>query len=341
MGMFDLRCAVSGLPTSWTRNEDEDIESTCSQVLLEEVDGLWLPLTPPISGVYDNYGRIELWESMVSDHNTHVCDRLDALRTSGKLTLSRPEEFKKKTVETELYMDGSRRRRPRLNAWMTTSAEWEPAMHIADRPVRAMVYVDVAADAVKTALTLRARDPHETQLRDSTAPGAREVLADWFEEKGRVALARFIRAIARRGTFGVFGAPHASFDLDGFLSLLEWIVERPNGLRPTELDDAGQFSEEEEETFAREAAVLDPLLEKLVAERLPDSVARWRAEGLLSTKPAAQVSGRPYRASERFVVGDVVSHPTFGLGVVEELKAPNKVVIVFGLERKTLVHARQ
>lgn len=339
MGMFDLRCAVSGLPTSWTRN-DEGTTSTCSQVLLEEVDGLWLPLTPPVHGAYDHYGRVEVWESMVTDHATHVCERLDALRTSGALKLKDPDDFKKRTTETELFMDGSRRRRPRINAWMSAGAEWEPALHHDGRPVRAMLYLDLAAEAVKTSLTLRQRDPYELELRRATAPGAREVLADWFEEQGRSALARLVRALSRRGTFGAFGEPHPSFELDGFLPVLECIAERPSGLRPTVLEDAGQFSPEEEETFAKEAAVLDPLLEKLVAERLPGSVERWRAEGLFTANRGPQVRGRPYSARERFAVGEVVSHPVFGLGVVEELKAPNKVVITFGLDRKTLVHAR-
>jgi hypothetical protein len=167
------------------------------------------------------------------------------------------------------------------------------------------------------------------------------VLADWFEEKGRCALATHLRALGRRGHFGVFGPAPATFELDGFLSLLEWVVERPHGLRPTHLDDTGQWSEEEEEALACEAAALDPLLEKLVAARYPEAIEGWRAAALLPKARHAQVSGRPYRANERFALGEVVEHPTFGLGVVEELRAPNKVVIVFGIDRKTLVHARQ
>ena len=46
---------MSGLPTTWAGWEDPK----CSMLLLEEVGGRWFPLTPPVTGLYDSYGRIE------------------------------------------------------------------------------------------------------------------------------------------------------------------------------------------------------------------------------------------------------------------------------------------
>src|SRR5437868_7662123 len=101
MGMFDVRCAVSGLSTQCTRSEENGTESTCSMVLLEEVDGLWLPFTPPVSGAYGHYGNVEVPIRMVNEHTDQVCDRLDALRKSGALVLKHPERFDKEKTRTE------------------------------------------------------------------------------------------------------------------------------------------------------------------------------------------------------------------------------------------------
>jgi hypothetical protein len=304
-------------------------------VLLEEVEGLWLPFTPPVTGAYDHYGHVEVWIQQVNEHTDHVVERLDALRASGALVLKEGERFDKKKTETELYLDGSRRRIPKITTWLSmTNAFERDAITIEGRSVMPLVYVDQAADAIQTSLRLRARDPHEVSLSTATAPGSREVYADWLEEKGRTALARHVRALAKRGSFGKFGKAHPSVDVRAFEGLMEWLVERPSGLRPTPEDHHGQFGDEEEGAFAREAASIDPLLAKLVKATYPE------LEGVVVATAAPQVAGRAYKASERFSVGEVVSHPTFGLGVVEELRAPNKVVITFGVERKVLVHAR-
>jgi hypothetical protein len=47
MGLFDLRCALSGLSTRSSAGSD------CSMLLLEEVDGMAVPLLVPLSGRYD------------------------------------------------------------------------------------------------------------------------------------------------------------------------------------------------------------------------------------------------------------------------------------------------
>jgi len=48
---------------------------------------------------------------------------------------------------------------------------------------------------------------------------------------------------------------------------------------------------------------------------------------------------RPYKASERFAVGERVEHPTFGQGVVE-LSEPGKMTVFFAVGRKVLVQAK-
>jgi hypothetical protein len=53
------------------------------------------------------------------------------------------------------------------------------------------------------------------------------------------------------------------------------------------------------------------------------------------SKPA-----RPYRASEKFEVGDRVDHPNFGQGVVE-ISEPGKVTIFFATGRRVLVQSKE
>ncbi|MBE7450598.1 MAG: hypothetical protein HS111_17370 [Kofleriaceae bacterium] len=48
---------------------------------------------------------------------------------------------------------------------------------------------------------------------------------------------------------------------------------------------------------------------------------------------------RTYKASERFVVGERVEHPTFGQGVVEVIE-PGKMTVFFAVGRKMLVQAK-
>jgi hypothetical protein len=47
-----------------------------------------------------------------------------------------------------------------------------------------------------------------------------------------------------------------------------------------------------------------------------------------------------YATTERFKPGDLIRHPTFGLGLVTALKEMNKIEVVFGDGAKTLVHKR-
>ena len=48
---------------------------------------------------------------------------------------------------------------------------------------------------------------------------------------------------------------------------------------------------------------------------------------------------RPYRASEKFVVGDRIEHPSFGQGVIE-ISEPGKITVFFATGRRVLVQAK-
>jgi hypothetical protein len=48
---------------------------------------------------------------------------------------------------------------------------------------------------------------------------------------------------------------------------------------------------------------------------------------------------RPYRASEKFEVGDRVDHPTFGQGVIE-ISEPGKITVFFGTGRRVLAQSK-
>jgi len=50
---------------------------------------------------------------------------------------------------------------------------------------------------------------------------------------------------------------------------------------------------------------------------------------------------RAYRVTERFEPGDTIQHPTLGEGVVQAEGGPSKIYVLFGDERKVLVHGRE
>jgi hypothetical protein len=51
-------------------------------------------------------------------------------------------------------------------------------------------------------------------------------------------------------------------------------------------------------------------------------------------------SAKSYSPKEKFVVGDVVTHPTFGVGVATTLKDSTKVEILFEEGPRVLIHGR-
>jgi hypothetical protein len=61
-------------------------------------------------------------------------------------------------------------------------------------------------------------------------------------------------------------------------------------------------------------------------------------DALLSVRSAAEA--RVYTPSDRYVVGDLLSHPSFGLGAVSGLPAPGKIEVIFRDSCKLLMHER-
>jgi hypothetical protein len=50
---------------------------------------------------------------------------------------------------------------------------------------------------------------------------------------------------------------------------------------------------------------------------------------------------RPFRPSDTYEVGDRITHPSFGEGVVQLVRGPTKIEVLFGVGAKTLVHGRR
>jgi hypothetical protein len=61
-------------------------------------------------------------------------------------------------------------------------------------------------------------------------------------------------------------------------------------------------------------------------------------DALLQVRPASEA--RTYVPSERYVVGDLLSHPSFGLGAVSALPAPGKIEVIFRDASRLLLHER-
>jgi hypothetical protein len=72
------------------------------------------------------------------------------------------------------------------------------------------------------------------------------------------------------------------------------------------------------------------------APRAQKVVARFDAPAVAADLSKAV---RTYKATERFLVGERVEHPTFGTGVVESLE-PGRMTVFFASGRKVLVQAK-
>jgi len=60
----------------------------------------------------------------------------------------------------------------------------------------------------------------------------------------------------------------------------------------------------------------------------------------VSALQARAHEARAYAPAQTFKVGDVVRHPTFGLGLVQATPAPQKIDVRFASGGKLLVHAK-
>ena len=92
----------------------------------------------------------------------------------------------------------------------------------------------------------------------------------------------------------------------------------------------------------------DDEVEEPVAKKKPRKKARkksTRAEASLSWEDdvagADQSKARPYRITDAFEVGELVTHPKFGLGRVVEILGDTKVAILFEAGQKTMIQRHQ
>lgn len=61
-------------------------------------------------------------------------------------------------------------------------------------------------------------------------------------------------------------------------------------------------------------------------------------DALLAVRSSSEA--REYRPAERYVVGDLLNHPSFGLGAVSAAPAPGKIEVIFRDANRLLLHDR-
>lgn len=53
---------------------------------------------------------------------------------------------------------------------------------------------------------------------------------------------------------------------------------------------------------------------------------------------AKNATVRPYSVKDTFAKGEVIQHPSFGMGLVEDVRKGGKITVLFRNDEKTLVH---
>lgn len=92
----------------------------------------------------------------------------------------------------------------------------------------------------------------------------------------------------------------------------------------------------------------DPGIKKTVSGKAPKGTRGRKAK---DNKPGVSINemwveamnntknkSKEYSTKTRFIIGDVVDHPKFGPGVVEEILDNTKIKVIFRNEIKVLVH---
>ena len=371
MGIFDLQCALSGLSTSWpgTSGSLKEIpidgfqarsygelknasDIRCSMVLLEQRDNAFIPFTLPISGFYDFYGGISLdnvappetWapssatfclackrvyadERICPRHSTElvpippgpgpsphtiwVGEQLLALWTRGVLAAHGDAP---NTIVDLFKLANDGLRNTANNTTLVTC-----------------LYRDDVANTIARPAT----DPRERELLASTDPETAPVYADWLESH-----ARPLHAAYARSEYALGIPPDESRDTRiRFHNLLRWIEPR-GGFRPS-IGGAQHTNADIRDSAQRAWKLDDPALQVMIQTSRPEWTARWTTADDAARQHAAVVDAKPakpYRPGEAFTVGDVIDHPTFGRGSVEELVRPNKISVRFATDTKLLVH---
>lgn len=328
MGLFDIRCSLTDISTMWLAR-DEMIDQRrvagrerfgkCSMFLVVREDDRWRPWTPPISGSYDGYGRIELWPEDVSAYTQWAGERLWSLYERGRLTTSWPEDLRR----------DDRERSP-IEAILAHGAQTEynaVELRIDGRETRACIVMDLFAYAIDEATASR-----ETSLEDA--------LFSWFGGESSLGAALCI------------DAPSESLAQWRRYSATLRYADAHGGLRSigeVELS-ANLWSDEVVERTVGDAWRRDegPIRDAIEAVE-PKWCARWRtaAAKALSDDVARQQraqahahgESRPYRPSERYAAGEYIAHKTFGVGRVRTVVSANKIEVEFDDKARTLAHS--
>ena len=264
MGVFDLRCGVSGLSTTfWPPYADDgprEHRSTCSLFLLEELAGVLVPWTPPLSGTYDSYGAIELCPEDHSPYTAWLDDRLSELARNGALVTSWQKDLDNARDAVAVLHHG------------TETVYNKVQLAIDGRRVAACIVLDQVADAILAA------DPAPPRTQA-------DALAMLFPEGG-----------AGRAHFGE-PPPEAFQQLVRYGS-----VVRQCKLTPIRSEDASQQSDDDVRRYARTAWDKGGAIRSYVAACKPDWATRWsashekkeRREQLLQTGTSANGEKEPW-----------------------------------------------
>jgi len=226
MGLFDLRCALSGLSLSGAMNPQRFRSAI---VLLEDVGGRFAPIFPPVGGHYDRYGRIELWgdDDAQAAHAAWAGAALMLLWEAGILRTNAPSSLAR-LIDGGDFGDGA----GPLLAHIAETAYRGHEVRIDGTLVLSCLYrEDVAAEIeADTSPDLLAAEPPRLPLLDAFRPLPPETVD---------VLARFGR-------------------------VLRW-ADRHGGLRPIDLSGAHQHHAEHFDRFSREAYRRDPVLRRLLS----------------------------------------------------------------------------
>lgn len=205
MGLYDLRCALSGLSLSGPP------DSRVAALLVGEVDGRVVPLLPPVGANYDGYGRVELWgdDAESAANAAWVSVVLELLWQAGALRSERPDALARSIARGEFGGGPG----PYL-AHVAASVHGGYRVWLGDTHARPCLYREDVADEIAADPDLAAAPPVRLPLLDDFAPPPPATAA------ALVRLARVQQWAARHGGLAPVGIDdgwrHYDEDFDRF-----------------------------------------------------------------------------------------------------------------------------
>lgn len=293
MGLFDLRCGLSRMSTTRPFGDDEgnDRPSLCSVFMLEKWKGTWVPLSPPVSGVYNRYGCIELRAQHQNAHSRWVEGELDRAFSQGRL------ETSSASFASELRQELSRQKDlagspqealvpPYLQLAVEVIYNGVP-LTFAGREVRPAIFIDDVARALTSPAALpriREEEAFLERLARRSAPDddpdLEPAYAAWLTAQQRPKHAAYLAALHDRRQAGYFAQPPAESApiLELLHRVMRW-TERRGGLVAIKSADARQQSRDDHRHYAHEAwRKGEPGLTQLIEQRRPGWAERWSVD---------------------------------------------------------------